>query len=317
MPVLTNVQIKSVAKFLKASCDKVSLDSPQPKLGQWLDILSREFGYKDWNVTSASNRDEPELVKAQGFTPISKHGFLGLARVIAPDVSPTNYLCYSEDRELSRFEIAAKLGQKMRSKLGPMTFSGNITHTRPDGMAEGQLDFIEKNRSQGCPVVISADGQGVTILLWWLSSTFLLNDPMPISWGEDQARSWVLFSDEGDHQLFEYVESQPNTTLTALFLETLTGCTLPSRTCWHTPSWRDFYESPSSLLVEEGNPNALQIIASNSGASWDELRVACEVKNQELGLSRLDCEAISARFEAAESLRNDDPVVDFSGVYDD
>lgn len=318
MPVLTNIQIRSVAKFLKASCDKVPLSSPPPKHGQWLDILSEQFGYKDWNVTSAKNLDEPALVKTQDIFPISQLGFIGFARVISPNALPTHHLCYSEGGVRNRFDTAVNLAEKMRSQLGPTTPKGLIGYGRPDVSDKGQDGVSSKLRDHEVPIVVQVDEHGSTILLWWLSTSFLQNDPIHPAWGGGKVeRSTVRFRDDGDHELYAYPENSLNTTLTELFLETLTGRTPSSRSCWYVSNWRDSFGTPAMLLVEEGNPSALQVVESSNAESWSDLQTASEIKNQKLGLSALDCEAISARYAAAETLRNEEPAVDFSGVYDD
>lgn len=317
MSVLTNSQIKSVAKFLKTSCDTVHLNSSSPKLGQWLDILSEEFGYKDWNVTCAKNRDEPELVSTQNNFPVSHSGFLGLARVVSGDAPPTHHLCYAENREWSRFDLAVKLAQKMRSQLASESLRGAVSYTRPDVMAAGQHELNWKSRSEGSPIVIKSNAQDTTILLWWLWASFLQNDPIPVWMGKDTKRNFVQFSEEGGHQLHDYAENELNDSLTDVFLETLTGRAQPRRSCWYVPRWPDSSMTPTMLLVEEGNPNTRQVAQQLNAESWDEIRAAAEARNEQLGLSKLDCEAIFARYEAAQRARAEEPAVDFSGVYDD
>lgn len=128
--VLTTIQVKRVANFLKASCEKSPNNSDCPKLGQWLDILSRELGFRDWNTTSASLNEAPVLTKAQKHWTNSHSTFLGVARVLIAGEKPTHHLSYSVNREFTRHDVATDLAKKLRSRIALRQLSHRFQYSQ-------------------------------------------------------------------------------------------------------------------------------------------------------------------------------------------
>jgi hypothetical protein len=316
MSVLTTIQVKRVANFLKASCEKIPNNSDWPKLGQWLDILSRELGFKDWNVTSASPNEAPILTKAQKHWTNSHSTFLGVARVLIAGEKPTHHLSYSVNREFTRHDVATDLAKKLRSRIAHRQLSHRFQYSQPDvTLSGGEPAPAWKNRAEGCPIVIMSDGQEITIQLWWLREFFQLPENMP-DWGKDSPSHYVQFDGDGNLPLDAYKESELNDSLTDVFLEHLTGKAPNRRTCLFVPRWSQPSDGPVTLRVVEGNPHG-EPVSSPSGSDWSELRAAVGAYNAKRGLSSIDCEAISARYESAEKMRNEEEYFeDYSGMFD-
>lgn len=317
MTVITNVQVKRIARFLKASCEKIPSDSGCPKLGHWLDILSKELGFRDWNSTSASPNEAPALSNEQASWPNSYSTFLGFARVLVAGEMPTHCLSYSVNRELTRHQVAIELAKKLRTSLAPGRLGHGFQYSQPDVRGDGgELAPAWKNRAEGCPIVIKSSGQEISIQLWWLRETYQLPENMP-AWGKDSPSHYVCFDGAGDLPLTAYGESELNDSLTHVFLEHLIGKAPARRTCWFSPRRNESSEAPAILHVEEGNPRGKPVLLPLVATDWRELRAAAGTYNAKRGLSTVDCEAISERYESAEAVRNeDDYVEDYSGTFD-
>lgn len=312
----TTIQVKRIASFLKASCEKIPNNFDVPKLGQWLDLLSQELGFKDWNVTSASLEKSPVLTKELMLFPNAHRTFWGIARVSVAGEKATYHLSYSVNRELTRESIAKELAEKIRRRTAPQKLNSSMRYSRPDvrrGDATIAPDFL--NREQGCPIVIKSDEQELTIHLWWLNEDYHAPDSIP-AWAKGTTPHPVRFNEAGDVPLHEYAEIEHNDSLTTMFLKALTGREPSRRTCLYFPRWYASQEVPLPILVEEGNPNG-RPANFPSTSDWSKRRSAVDAYNAQQGLSSLDCEAISARYEAAEQVRNEDDYVDFAGNYDD
>lgn len=317
MSVLTAIQVKRVANFLKASCERIPNNSDRPKLGQWLDILSTELGYRNWNVSNASLDKAPALTGELAQWPDAHSTFFGVARVLLAGEKATYHLSYSVNRELSRHRVATELANKIRSRTAHRGLNHRLHYSRPDiKLGDGQIAPPAKNRHEGCPIVIGSDSQKITIHLWWLSELYQDPESMP-AWAKDSPSHLVHFDGKGDVQLREYGDDEPDESLTDTFLKALTGKVSSRRTCLYFPRWYQAQEIPSPMLVEEGNPHAQPVSVGLTG-DWSERRSAIAALNAEQGLSSLDCEEIAARYETAEQIRNEeDYAAEFTGIFED
>lgn len=312
----TTIQVKRIAGFLKASCEKIPDKFDTPKLGQWLDLLSKELGFKDWNVTSASLEELPVLTKELMLFPNAHRTFWGIARVSVAGEKATYHLSCSVNRELTRESVATELAEKIRRRTVPAKLNSSMRYSRPDvRQGDGTIAPGFLNRAQGCPIVIKSDDQELTIHLWWLNEDYHAPDSIP-AWAKGTPPHSVHFNEAGDAPLHEYADDEPNDSLTTIFLKAITGREPSRRTCLYFPRWYASQEVPLPVLVEEGNPNGKPAHFPSTG-DWSERRSAVDAYNAQQGLSTLDCEAISARYEAAEQVRNEDGHVEFSGIYDD
>ena len=316
MSVLTTIQVKRIAAFLKASSAQIPQHPSSPKLGQWLDIISRESGFRDWNAMSASVNKRPVLSKENSTWPNGLRTFFGIARVLISDKAPTHHLTWFGNRELTGYQAAITLADSIRPHLAPSNLGLRFRYSRPDvKLPDGQISASWTNRAQGCPIVITSDDQKITILLWWLSEHYQLPENRP-TWAQDSPSHYVNFDSAGDAALHVHDEDELNDSLTDVVLTHLTSRAQPRRTCLFVPQWPASSEPPISLLVEEGNPNA-EPVEKPLGTGWSELRAAAKAYNTERGLSSIDCSSISARYEFAERQRNEEDYTEFSGIHDD
>ncbi len=312
----TTIQVKRIAGFLKATCEKIPDNLDTPKLGHWLDLLSKGLSFKDWNVASASLEKLPVLTKELMLFPNVHRTFWGIARVSVAGEKATYHLSYSVNREITQESVATELAEKIRRRTAAPKLNSSMRYSRPDvRLGDGTIAPNFLNREQGCPIVIKSDEHELTIHLWWLNEDYHAPDSLP-AWAKGIPTHSVRFNEAGDVPLHEYADDERNDSLTTIFLKALTGKEPSRRTCLHFPRWYASQEVPLPVLVEEGNPNGKPAPFPSTG-DWSERRSAVDAYNALQGLSTLDCEVISARYEAAEQVRNEDDLVEFSGIYDD
>lgn len=318
MQSLTKVQVKRIAKFLTASCAHIPQDPSSPKLGQWLDIISRATGFRDWNAMSRSIDEVPTLSKAEASWPSGgRYSFYGVARVLVNGKAPTHHFIQTNPKFGAEPQVVLELVKSIVLKSETSLRHLAFQHGQPDVLLpNGQIERSWKNYAEGCPVVVHSEDGTVSILLWWLREMYRVADDMPDWAKEDSSLHDVSFQEQDPYWARAHVDEELHNSLTRFFLQQLTGREQPRRTCLFLQ--HDAYTSEPNvpMLVEEGNPYASPAELKFEG-NYAERQAAVAAYNSGLGLSTLDCSAISSRYDYAERARNEDYHTEFSGIYDD
>lgn len=317
MQSLTKVQVKRIAKFLTASCAHIPQDPSSPKLGQWLDIISRATGFRDWNAMSRSIDEVPTLSKAEASWPGGgRYSFYGVARVLVKGEQPTHHFTQTIPEYSLEPQVVVDLVKSILLKAGHSIRHLVFRHSRPDVLLpNGQIAQHWKNDAEGCPVVVRSEDGSVSILLWWLREVYRTRDNIP-DWAMDSTLNDVYFHEQDPYWARSDVDDELHNSLTQFFLQQLTGREQSRRTCLFLQ--HDAYTSEPTvpMLVEEGNPYASPADVKFEG-NYAERLAAVAAYNSGLGLSTLDCSAISSRYDYAERARNEEDYTEFSGIYDD
>ena len=318
MQSLTKVQVKRIAKFLTASCAQIPQEPSSPKLGQWLDVISRATGFRDWNAMSRSIDEVPTLSKAEASWPGGgRYSFYGVARVLVKGEQATHYFTQTNPKYGVEPQVAVDLAKSIVLKSGTSIRHLAFQHGRPDALLpNGQRDQSWKNSAEGCPVVVRSEDGTVSILLWWLREIYKVPDNMPDWAKKDSSLHDVAFQEQDPYWARAHADDELHNSLTQFFLQQLTVREQQRRTCLFLPHEVYMSEPAVPMLVEEGNPYAFPADVKFEG-SYAERCAAVDAYNAGLGLSTLDCSAISSRYDYAERARSEEDVTEFSGIYDD
>lgn len=314
MSVLTTVQVKRVAQFLKASSAKIPQFQDQPKLGQWLDIIARASGFRDWNAMSATIPLNPSFTDAEINWLNSHWTFYGIARVMVEGKASTNHITHFSNHEVNRHEAAKDLARKILNRSSSEFSNQVFNYTQPDViLPNGNIDTSWANKTQGCPIIITSKDKKTVIFLWWLSYRYTPQDNIP-EWASDFETQGVEFENHCDIPPGGYGVDDISHPLTDVFLSCLTGKKQPRRTCIFTRQWSTSSVKAGSVLLEEGCPNAHPI---GEDLRYEIEKFSVSSFNAGRGLSTIDCEAIAQRYKDAEVMRNEDDHTELSGIYEE
>ncbi|MBV1774348.1 hypothetical protein KSF73_01330 [Burkholderiaceae bacterium DAT-1] len=307
MPHLTSFEAKQVAAYLKASSALITDASTHLKLGQWLEVISRSCGFRDWNAMSAVVPKQPDNDDFDTF--------FGVARVFVHGRSEADHFIWFRDQQSSPIEVANKLADLVSIKLGHSARGSHFSYSQPDvnyltDYTSALRAWPATSKDRAAPIVAVSSNQQIKILLWWLCDNAWARQ-YTTSEGYSVIRSF-FFSHDGapftsKSEFVNDVES-----LTNRFLATLTGIHPHARTCLYIPEFPNgVNDSFIPVIVREGHP-----LGTTSELNYGTNRLeACRraiVQNLENGISEADMWAISSRYRES----GDDPVSDYSGIYE-
>ncbi|WP_138514538.1 hypothetical protein [Rhodoferax bucti] len=315
---LSSFEVKQIAAYIKASCLHLPPTFDSPKLGQWLDAISRSSGFRDWNALSAIAPDVPKTEWGEW-----SGAFFGFARVLIDGKEATNHFSWHRNNESSRHEIAENLAKSVMDHHGATIRGVKLKYSQSDwrqsefqivtaATVRQQMPF---HRNAASPIVATSADKDVTMLIWWLSESYTMAEHLPKRERKFSCHSFRFDSDESPGAVSGTTPQGPDS-LTDHFLKNVTGAVLPKRTCLYIsllPNGPDGSFVP--VRVQECNGQG-ELTSSDFGFDRDEAVLQVQALNAKSGLTVADMEAIARRYNKHEPYPEED-FCEFSGIYDE
>lgn len=290
-------EAKLVADVLQTTFPKIEV--APPKRGHWLNHLARAEGYRDWNAMAARAPAQPPDMRFGEWC----DAFYAIAWVEVPGREGTFVMLRTRDWQVAhpRTGWPAQLADQVR-RLIPFDFTGISFDYRRGELKQCQDAEWWTPAGGPHPVVATAPGDAVRILLWWLKDRY--------SAGRNLASNFIPH-----YRLHFDSTAYGNEPCTDQFLRRLTGVARPRRTCLYRT------EEPNApgglylpVLVTEEEPAGTLAPGWQAG-DWETVgKRVCDA-NREAGLTRYDMAEIAQRFAYFEPKTPED-IVDFDGIYE-